>query len=165
MRKIFTLFAAMLVAASMVADPVVLPDTLDVDNVSFRSEGMPNYVITEGDTAGTYFDMGPNDSSNDTLLYAEWDVKIQPLKYNIAVDVYNTNSWSVQIYLLTQAGDTVKSLRYKGSSGQKGQFSIGSLDLSDLQAGNYKLRARAATAWSAMKLKDVIARNTSTGLC
>ncbi len=156
MRKIFTLFAAMLVAASMVADPVVLPDTLDVDNVSFRSEGMPNYVITEGDTAGTYFDMGPNDSSNDTLLYAEWDVKIQPLKYNIAVDVYNTNSWSVQIYLLTQAGDTVKSLRYKGSSGQKGQFSIGSLDLSDLQAGNYKLRARAATAWSAMKLKDVI---------
>lgn len=136
---------------------VVLPATLDVTNVSFRSEGMPDFVIEEGqDYAGTYFDMGAHDSSNDTLLYAEWDVTIQPIKYNIAVDVYNTNSWRVQLYLLNQTGDTLKSLRYKGSSGQKGQFPIGSLDLSDLEAGNYKVRAHAATAWSAMKLKDVI---------
>ena len=136
---------------------VVLPATLDVTNVSFRSEGMPDFVIEEGqDYAGTYFDMGAHDSANDTLLYAEWDVTIEPIKYNIAVDVYNTNSWRVQLYLLNQAGDTLKSLRYKGSSGQKGQFSIGSLDLSDLEAGNYKVRAHAATAWSAMKLKDVI---------
>ena len=138
------------------ADPVVLPDTLDVSNVSFRSEGMPDYIITEGDTAGTYFDMGAHDSSNDTLLYAEWDVTIQPIKYTVAVDVYNLNSWRVQLYLLTQAGDTVKSLRYKGSSGQKGQFSIGTLDLTNLAAGNYKVRVHAATAWSKMKLKDVI---------
>ena len=136
---------------------VVLPATLDVTNVSFRSEGMPDFIIEEGqDYAGTYFDMGAHDSANDTLLYAEWDVTIEPIKYNIAVDVYNTNSWRVQLYLLSQAGDTLKSLRYKGSSGQKGQFSIGSLDLSDLEAGDYKVRAHAATAWSAMKLKDVI---------
>ena len=136
---------------------VVLPATLDVTNVSFRSEGMPDFVIEEGqEYAGTYFDMGAHDSSNDTLLYAEWNVTIQPIKYNVAVDVYNTNSWRVQLYLLNQAGDTLKSLRYKGSSGQKGQFAIGSLDLSDLEAGDYKVRAHAATAWSAMKLKDVI---------
>lgn len=139
------------------AAAVVLPATLDVTNVSFRSEGMPDFVIEEGqDYAGTYFDMGAHDSSDDTLLYAEWNVTIQPMKYNVAVDVYNTNSWRVQLYLLSQAGDTLKSLRYKGSSGDKGQFAIGSLDLSDLEAGNYKVRAHAATAWSAMKLKDVI---------
>ena len=139
------------------AAAVVLPATLDVTNVSFRSEGMPDFVIEEGqEYAGTYFDMGAHDSSNDTLLYAEWNVTIQPIKYNVAVDVYNTNSWSVQLYLLNQAGDTLKSLRYKGSSKQKGQFAIGALDLSDLEAGDYKVRARAATAWSAMKLKDVI---------
>lgn len=139
------------------AAPVVLPDTLDVTNVSFRSEGMPDFVIPDGEEyAGTYFDMGAHDSANDTLLYAEWDVTIQPLKYNLAVDVYNTNSWRVQVYLLNQAGDTLKSLRYKGSSGQKGRFAIGSIDMSDLTAGNYKLRAHAATAWSAMKLKDII---------
>lgn len=157
MKKIFSFFAAMLVAVAVSAEPVVLPATLDVTNVSFRSEGMPDFVIEEGqDYAGTYFDMGAHDSSNDTLLYAEWDVTIEPLKYNLAVDVYNTNSWRVQIYLLNQAGDTLKDLRYKGSSGQKGQFSIGSIDMRDLAAGNYKLRARAATAWSAMKLKDII---------
>ena len=139
------------------AAAVVLPATLDVTNVSFRSEGMPDFVIEEGqDYAGTYFDMGAHDSPDDTLLYAEWNVTIQPIKYNIAVDVYNTNSWRVQLYLLSQAGDTLKSLRYKGSSEQKGQYAIGSLDLSDLEAGNYKVRAHAATAWSAMKLKDVI---------
>lgn len=139
------------------AAAVVLPATLDVTNVSFRSEGMPDFVIEEGqDYAGTYFDMGAHDSSDDTLLYAEWNVTIQPIKYNIAVDVYNTNNWRVQLYLLSQAGDTLKSLRYKGSSGDKGQFAIGSLDLSDLEAGNYKVRAHAATAWSKMKLKDVI---------
>ena len=140
-------------------DPVavVLPATLDVTNVSFRSEGMPDFVIEEGqDYAGTYFDMGAHDSANDTLLYAEWNVTIEPIKYNIAVDVYNTNSWRVQLYLLNQAGDTLKSLRYKGSSEQKGQYAIGSLDLSDLAAGDYKVRVHAATAWSAMKLKDVI---------
>ena len=99
---------------------------------------MPDFIIEEGqDYAGTYFDMGAHDSANDTLLYAEWDVTIEPIKYNIAVDVYNTNSWRVQLYLLSQAGDTLKSLRYKGSSGQKGQFSIGSLDLSDLEAGDF----------------------------
>ena len=139
------------------AAAVVLPATLDVTNVSFRSEGMPDFVIEEGqEYAGTYFDMGAHDSSNDTLLYAEWNVTIQPIKYNVAVDVYNTNGWTVQLYLLNQAGDTVKALRYKGSSGKSGQFAIGALDLSDLEAGDYKVRARAATAWSAMKLKDVI---------
>ena len=157
MKKFFSFFAAMLVAVAANAAPVALPAVLDVTNVSFRSEGMPDFVREEGqDYAGTYFDMGAHDSSNDTLLYAEWDVTIEPIKYNIAVDVYNTNSWRVQLYLLNQAGDTVKNLRYKGSSGQKGQFAIGALDLSDLEAGNYKVRARAATAWSAMKLKDVI---------
>ena len=136
---------------------VVLPAVLDVTNVSFRSEGMPDFVIEEGqDYAGTYFDMGAHDSSNDTLLYAEWNVTIQPIKYNVAVDVYNTNSWRVQLDLLNQADEVVKAIRYKGSSSQKGQFAIGSLDLSDLEAGDYKVRARAATAWSAMKLKDVI---------
>ena len=157
MRKFLSIFTAMLCAIAVNAVPVVLPATLDVNNVSFRSEGMPDFVIEEGqDYAGTYFDMGAHDSSNDTLLYAEWDVTIEPIKYNIAVDVYNTNSWRVQLYLLNQAGDTLKSLRYKGSSGQCGQYGIGSMDLSDLAAGDYKLRARAATAWSAMKLKDVI---------
>lgn len=157
MKKLFLFFAAMLVTLAVSAEPVVLPATLDVTNVSFRSEGMPDFVIEDGqDYAGTYFDMGAHDSSNDTLLYAEWDVKIESITYNIAVDVYNTNSWRVQLYLLNQAGDTLKSLRYKGSSGQKGQYAIGALDLSDLEAGNYKVRAHAATAWSAMKLKDVI---------
>ena len=156
MRKLFSIFTAMLAALAVSATPVVLPATLDVSNVSFRSEGMPDFVLEEGDYAGTYFDMGAHDSSNDTLLYAEWDVTIEPIKYNIAVDVYNTNSWRVQLYLLNQAGDTLKSLRYKGSSGQCGQFAIGAMDLSDLAAGDYKVRARAATAWSAMKLKDVI---------
>ena len=156
MRKFLSLFAAVLVA--LVANAaVLLPATLDVTNVSFRSEGMPDFVIEEGqDYAGTYFDMGAHDSSNDTLLYAEWNVTIQPIKYNVAVDVYNTNSWRVQLDLLNQADEVVKAIRYKGSSGQKGQFAIGSLDLSDLEAGDYKVRARAATAWSAMKLKDVI---------
>ena len=136
---------------------VVLPATLDVTNVSFRSEGMPNFVIEEGqDYAGTYFDMGAHDSSNDTALYAEWDVTIESMKYNIAVDVYNTNSWTVQILLLNQAGTVVKTLDYHGHSGDKGQFSAGSLDLSDLEAGNYKVRAHSIYAWSAMKLKDVI---------
>ena len=156
MRKLFSFFAAMLVAVAVNAAPVVLPATLDVTNVSFRSEGMPDFVVAEGDYAGTYFDMGAHDSSNDTLLYAEWDVTIEPIQYTVAVDVYNTNGWTVQLYVLNLDGDTVKSLRYKGSSGKSGQFAIGSLDLKDLKAGNYKLRARAATAWSAMKLKDVI---------
>jgi len=156
MKKIFSLFAVMLMALTVSADPVVLPATLDVSNVSFRSEGMPDYVIEEGDYAGTYFDMGAHDSSNDTLLYAEWDVTIQSLKYNLAVDVYNENGWTVQLYLLNQAGDTLKGLRYKGSSGKSGQFAVGSWDLRDLEAGDYKVRARAATAWSKMKLKDVI---------
>ena len=101
MKKIFFFVSAMLVALAVSADPVVLPATLDVTNVSYRSEGMPDFVIEEGqDYAGTYFDMGAHDSSNDTLLYAEWDVTIEPIKYNIAVDVYNTNSWRVQLYLL-----------------------------------------------------------------
>ncbi|MBR0310714.1 MAG: hypothetical protein IJQ97_07505, partial [Paludibacteraceae bacterium] len=157
MRKLFSFLAATLFAVSMMAGTVVLPATLDVSNVSFRSEGMPDFVIEAGqDYAGTYFDMGAHDSSNDTLLYAEWDVKIEPIKYNVAVDVYNTNSWRVQIDLLNQSNEVVKDIRYKGSSGQKGQFAIGSMDLSDLEAGDYKVRARAATAWSAMKLKDVI---------
>lgn len=157
MKKILSIFTAMLCAIAVSADPVVLPATLDVSNVSFRSEGMPDFVIEEGqDYAGTYFDMGAHDSANDTLLYAEWDVTIEPIKYNIAVDVYNTNSWRVQLYLLNQTGDTLKSLRYKGSSGQCGQYAMGALDLSDLAAGNYKVRVHAATAWSAMKLKDVI---------
>ena len=157
MRKILSIFAAALVAISVSADPVVLPATLDVNNVSFRSEGMPDFVIEEGqEYAGTYFDMGAHDSANDTLLYAEWDVTIEPIQYNISVDVYNTNSWRVQLYVLNQAGDTVKGLRYKGSSGQCGHYAIGAIDMRDLEAGNYKVRAHAATAWSAMKLKDVI---------
>lgn len=157
MRKILSIFAAALVAIAVSADPVVLPATLDVNNVSFRSEGMPDFVIEEGqDYAGTYFDMGAHDSSNDTLLYAEWDVTIEPIQYNLSVDVYNTNSWRVQLYVLNQAGDTVKGLRYKGSSGQCGHYAIGAIDMRDLEAGNYKVRAHAATAWSAMKLKDVI---------
>ncbi len=164
MRKILSLCAAFLFAAGMMAAPVVLPATLDVSNVSFRSEGMPDFVLTDGDYAGTYFDMGAHDSANDTLLYAEWDVTIQPLKYDLAVDVYNTNSWRVQIYLLSQTGDTLKSLRYKGSSGQCGNFAIGSIDMSDLAAGNYKLRAHAATAWSAMKLKDIIVKADYKGV-
>ena len=148
----------MLVAVAVFADPVVLPATLDVSNVSFRSDGMPDFVLEEGDYAGTYFDMGAHDSSNDTLLYAEWDVTIEPIKYDIDVVVYNENSWRVQLYLLNQAGDTLKDLRYKGSSGQCGKYAIGSIDLKDLEAGNYKLRARAATAWSKMKLKEVIVK-------
>jgi len=157
MKKIFSFFAALLVAVAVNAASVVLPATLDVTNVGFRSEGMPDFVIEAGqEYAGTYFDMGAHDSANDTLLYAEWDVTIQPITYTVAVDVYNTNGWTVQLYLLNQAGDTLKSIRYKGSSGKSGQFAIGSMDLKDLEAGNYKLRARAATAWSAMKLKDII---------
>ena len=157
MRKFLSIFAAALVALTVNATAVVLPAVLDVSNVAFRSEGMPDFTIEEGqDYAGTYFDMGAHDSSNDTLLYAEWDVTIEPITYNVAVDVYNTNSWRVQLYVLNQAGDTLKSLRYKGSSGQKGQYAIGALDLSDLTAGDYKVRVHAATAWSAMKLKDVI---------
>ena len=156
MKKILSIFAAALVAVAVNAEPVVLPATLDVTNVSFRSEGMPDFVLDEGDYAGTYFDMGAHDSANDTLLYAEWDVTIEPIKYDIDVVVYNTNSWRVQLYVLNQAGDTVKDLRYKGSSGQKGKYAIGSIDMSDLAAGNYKVRAHAATAWSAMKLKEVI---------
>ena len=157
MKKILSLCTAMLCAFAVSADPVALPATLDVNNVSFRSEGMPDFVIADGqDYAGTYFDMGAHDNPTDTLLYAEWDVTIEPMLYNIAVDVYNTNSWRVQLYLLNQAGDTLKSLRYKGSSGQCGQFSVGAMDMRDLAAGNYKVRAHAATAWSAMKLKDVI---------
>ncbi|MBP5659304.1 MAG: starch-binding protein [Paludibacteraceae bacterium] len=158
MRKLFSIFTAMLAALAVSATPVVLPATLDVSNVSFRSEGMPDFVLAEGDYAGTYFDMGAHDSANDTLLYAEWDVTIEPLKYDIDVVVYNTNSWRVQLYLLNQKGDTVKDLRYKGSSGQCGKYAIGSMDLKDLEAGNYKLRARAATAWSAMKLKELIVK-------
>ena len=158
MKKILSFFAAMLCAVAVFADPVVLPATLDVSNVSFRSEGMPDFVLEEGDYAGTYFDMGAHDSSNDTLLYAEWDVTIEPIKYDIDVVVYNENSWRVQLYLLNQAGDTLKDLRYKGSSGQCGKYAIGSIDLKDLEAGNYKLRARAATAWSKMKLKEVIVK-------
>ena len=156
MRKILSIFAAALVAVAVSADPVVLPATLDVNNVSFRSEGMPDFVLEEGDYAGTYFDMGAHDSANDTLLYAEWDVTIEPIQYNVSVDVYNTNSWRVQLYVLNLDGDTVKSLRYKGSSGQCGHYAMGSIDMRDLAAGNYKVRAHAATAWSAMKLKDVI---------
>ena len=156
MKKILSIFAAMLVAGAVFAEPVVLPATLDVTNVSFRSEGMPDFVLDEGDYAGTYFDMGAHDSANDTLLYAEWDVTIEPILYDIDVVVYNTNSWRVQLYVLNQAGDTVKALRYKGSSGQCGKYAIGSIDMSDLAAGNYKVRAHAATAWSAMKLKEVI---------
>ena len=157
MRKILSIFTAMLCAIAVNAVPVVLPATLDVNNVSFRSEGMPDFVIEEGqDYAGTYFDMGAHDSSNDTLLYAEWDVTIQPIKYNVAVDVYNTNGWTVQLDLLNQSDEVVKAIRYKGSSGKSGQFAVGIMDLSDLAAGDYKLRARAATAWSQMKLKDLI---------
>jgi len=157
MRKILSIFAAMLCAVAVSADPVVLPATLDVTNVSFRSEGMPDFVIDEGqDYAGTYFDMGAHDSSNDTLLYAEWNVVIEPIMYTVSVDVYNTNSWRVQLDLLNQNDEVVKAIRYKGSSGQCGQYGIGTLDLRDLAAGAYKVRARAATAWSAMKLKDVI---------
>lgn len=155
MKKILSIFAAMLCAIAINA-AVVLPATLDVNNVSFRSEGMPDFVLADGDYAGTYFDMGAHDSANDTLLYAEWDVTIEPIQYSIAVDVYNTNSWRVQLYVLNQAGDTVKDLRYKGHSGECGHFDIGSIDMRDLEAGDYKVRARAATAWSAMKLKDVI---------
>lgn len=158
MKKFLSFFAAILAAVAVSATPVALPATLDVSNVSFRSDGMPDFVLEEGDYAGTYFDMGAHDSSNDTLLYAEWDVTIEPLNYDIDVVVYNENSWRVQLYLLNQAGDTVKSLRYKGSSGQCGKYAIGSLDLKDLEAGNYKLRARAATAWSKMKLKEVIVK-------
>ena len=165
MKKIFSLVAAVLFTASMMADAVVLPATLDVNNVSFRSEGMPDFTPpAESGFTGTYFDMGPNDSANDTLLYAEWDVTIQPLKYDLAVDVYNTNSWRVQVYLLNQAGDTLKSLRYKGSSGQCGNYAIGSIDMRDLTAGTYKLRAHAATAWSAMKLKDIIVKADYKGV-
>ena len=156
MKKFLSIFAAMLVAIAVYAEPVVLPAMLDVNNVSFRSENMPNFVLEEGDYAGTYFDMGAHDSANDTLLYAEWDVTIEPINYYVSVDVYNTNSWRVQLHVLNQAGDTVKDLRYKGSSGQCGHFAIGSIDMRDLEAGTYKVRARAATAWSAMKLKDVI---------
>ena len=59
MKKIFFFVSAMLVALAVSADPVVLPATLDVTNVSYRSEGMPDFVIEEGqDYAGTYFDMG-----------------------------------------------------------------------------------------------------------
>ena len=155
MKKILSIFAAMLCAIAINA-AVVLPATLDVNNVSFRSEGMPDFVLADGDYAGTYFDMGAHDSANDTLLYAEWDVTIEPIQYSIAVDVYNTNGWRVQLYVLNQAGDTVKDLRYKGHSGECGNFGIGSIDMRDLEAGDYKVRARAATAWSAMKLKDVI---------
>ena len=157
MQKILSIFAALLIAFAAYADPVVLPAVLDTTNVSFHSEEMPYIVIDEGGAYdGRYFDMGPRNNSNDTLLYAEWDVTIEPIKYNIAADVYNTNSWRLQLYLLNQVGDTVKSLRYKGSSGDKGQFAIGTMDMSDLAAGNYKLRARAATAWSRLKVKDII---------
>ena len=157
MKKILSLVAAVVFAFAANANPVVLPATLNVNNVGFRSEGMPDFVIEEGqDYAGTYFDMGAHDSSNDTLLYAEWDVTIQSIQYNVAVDVYNTNGWSVQLDLLNQNNEVVKALRYKGSSGKSGLFAIGTLNLSDLAAGNYKVRVHAATAWSAMKLKDVI---------
>ena len=156
MKKFFTFCAAMLVALAANADPVVLPAVLDTSNVSFRSDNLPNFVLASGDYAGTYFDMGAHDTPTDTLLYAQWDVTIQPITYNVAVVVYNTNSWRVQLDILNQSDEVVKAIRYKGSSGQKGQYGIGSLDLSDLAAGNYKVRVHAATAYSAMKLRDVI---------
>lgn len=156
MRKLFSIFTAMLAALAVSATPVVLPATLDVSNVSFRSEGMPDFVVDEGDYAGTYFDMGAHDSSNDTLLYAEWNVTIQPLKYNITVGVYNENSWSVRFHVLNQANEEVKTMYYKGHSGEKGKYAAGTIDMRDLAAGDYKIRVHAATAWSALKLKDVI---------
>ena len=156
MKKILSFFAAMLCAVAVFADPVVLPATLDVSNVSFRSEGMPDFVLEEGDYAGTYFDMGAHDSSNDTLLYAEWNVTIQPLKYNIIVGVYNENSWSVRFHVLNQANEEVKTMYYKGHSGEKGKYAAGTIDMRDLAAGDYKIRVHAATAWSKLKVKEVI---------
>lgn len=156
MRKLFSIFAAMLVAVAVFADPIVLPATLDVNNVSFRSEGMPDFMLAEGDYAGTYFDMGAHDSSNDTLLYAEWNVTIQPLKYNITVGVYNENSWSVRFHVLNQANEEVKTMYYKGHSGEKGKYAAGTIDMRDLAAGDYKIRVHAATAWSKLKVKEVI---------
>ena len=156
MRKLFSFFAAMLVAVAVNAAPVVLPATLDVTNVSFRSEGMPDFVVAEGDYAGTYFDMGAHDSSNDTLLYAEWDVTIEPIIYTVAADLYNPNGWMAHIELLDQNDQVLKVLRFTGSWGKSGQFAAGAMDLRDLAAGNYKVRARAAVAWSQMKLKDLI---------
>ena len=157
MRKILSIFAAMLCAVAVSADPVVLPATLDVNNVSFRSEGMPDFVIEEGqDYAGTYFDMGAHDSANDTLLYAEWDVTVEPIIYTVAADLYNPNGWTAHIELLDQNDQVLKVLRFTGSWGKSGQFAAGAMDLRDLAAGNYKVRARAALAWSQMKLKDLI---------
>lgn len=161
--KLFTLlFAVAVSVTNLFAASVVLPATLDVTNVSFRSEDMPDFVIEDG----TYLDMSPHENVNDTLLYAEWDVTIQPVEYNVVVDVYNTNSWSIQFHLLNQVGDTVKNLRHKGSSGQRGLVDIGSWDLSDLSAGDYKLRVHSATAWSAMKLRNIIFNcEGSSGVC
>ncbi len=156
MRKLFSLFAAALVAVAVNADPVVLPATLDVNNVSFRSEGMPDFVLADGDYAGTYFDMGAHDSANDTLLYAEWDVTVEPIIYTVAADLYNPNGWMAHIELLDQNDQVLKVLRFTGSWGKSGQFAAGAMDLRDLAAGNYKVRARAAVAWSQMKLKDLI---------
>ena len=156
MRKIFSFFAAALVAVAVNADPVVLPATLDVNNVSFRSEGMPDFVLADGDYAGTYFDMGAHDAATDTLLYAEWDVTIEPLIYTVAADLYNPNGWSAHIELRDQNDQVLKVLRFTGSWGKSGQFAAGAMDLRDLAAGDYKVRARAATAWSQMKLKDLI---------
>ena len=161
MKKIFLFVAAMVFAFAANATAVVLPNTLDATNVGFHD--LPFVDVEDGDYVGTYFNTCPNGSSNDTLLYAEWDVTIQPMKYNLAVDVYNTNSWRVQLYLLNQAGDTLKSLRYKGSSGEKGKFTIGTLDLRDLEAGDYKLRIRSAYAWSALKFKSVIVEANYSG--
>jgi len=164
MKKFFTFCAAMLVAFAVNADPVVLPAVLDTSNVSFRSANMPNFVLASGDYAGTYFDMGAHDVATDTLLYAQWDVTMQPATYNVAVVVYNENSWRVQLDILNQSDQVVKAIRYKGSSGQCGQYSIGSIDMSDLAAGNYKVRVHAATAWSKMKLRDVIFEANYSGV-
>lgn len=151
----------------MFAEAVVLPGTLDVTNVSYRPEEMPDFEVEgAGGMPETYLDMSPHENVDDTLLYAEWDVTIQPIQYNVTVDVYNRNSWSIQFHLLNQVGDTVKNLRHKGSSGQRGLVDIGSWDLSDLSAGDYKLRVHSATAWSAMKLKNIIFNcEGSSGVC
>ena len=130
-------------------DAILLPATLDKDNVSAYSEDMTWY-------SNDYFNFGPEDGEN-TSRWAEWNVELRyPGEYFVS-EVMATaegtgHSWKLE---LLQNDSPVAEYTTEGTWSEGEIAYEEKWDLSDIAVGNYVLRVHNCMEWGQPKLKSL----------
>ena len=130
-------------------EPIVLPATLDVSNVSNISEDMSWY-------SNDYFDFGSEDAPN-TERWVVWDVELrQAIMYYIS-ETMASNEGRGHSWLLELIKDEQVVSSYKTEdTWVEGEINYENpWDLTNVPTGAYRLRVHNVMEWGQPKLKSL----------